>query len=153
MFVQALLVAEPTPIQERAIPLALQGNDILGSAQTGTGKTAAFSIPLVEMVLRSPEGNALVLTPTRELAKQVLDVIHQLLGKKSQIKTAFIIGGDPMHKQIGQLRAGPRIVVGTPGRVNDHLDRGTLSLADTANRILTSSRSELIFFLNVSTAS
>lgn len=120
----------PTPIQEKAIPLALQGRDILGSAQTGTGKTAAFSIPLVEYVLRNPRGNALVLTPTRELAKQVIDVIHQLLGPGSRIKTAFIIGGEPMGKQFQQIRQNPRIIVGTPGRINDHLERG-LKLGET----------------------
>jgi ATP-dependent RNA helicase DeaD len=119
---------EPTPIQEKAIPLAMQGHDILGSAQTGTGKTAAFSIPLVEALLRSPHGTALVLTPTRELAKQVLSVIHQLLGDKSDINTAFIIGGEPMPKQLKQLRNNPRIIVGTPGRINDHLQRRSMTL-------------------------
>lgn len=126
----------PTPIQEKAIPLAMQGRDILGSAQTGTGKTAAFAIPLVEALLRSPRGCALVLTPTRELAKQVLDVIHQILGYKSPIKTAFIIGGEPMGKQYAQLRARPRIVVGTPGRINDHLERGSLMLNETGFLVL-----------------
>ncbi len=121
----------PTPIQAKAIPLAMQGRDILGSAQTGTGKTAAFSIPMVEALLRSPQGNALILTPTRELAKQVLDVVHQLLGFKSPIKTAFIIGGEPIGKQFNQLRQNPRIIVGTPGRVNDHLERGTIMLNET----------------------
>ena len=77
---------KPTAIQAQAIPVALDGHDILGSAQTGTGKTGAFSIPLVEMLLRSPRGMALVLTPTRELAKQVEGVIRQLLGHKSKIK-------------------------------------------------------------------
>src|SRR5690606_3038378 len=126
----------PTPVQQKAIPLALQGRDILGSAQTGTGKTAAFAIPLVEALLRSPQGCALVLTPTRELAKQVLDVIHQLLGHQSPIKTAFIIGGESMGKQLSQLRNRPRIVVGTPGRVNDHLRRGTLPLQTTGFLVL-----------------
>lgn len=128
---QNMNYSQPTPIQQKAIPLALQGKDILGSAQTGTGKTAAFSIPLVEMILRSPLGGALVLTPTRELAKQVLDVIHQLLGPQSQIKTAFLIGGEPMGKQMSQLRARPRIIVGTPGRINDHLARKSLQLNQT----------------------
>lgn len=123
--------AEPTPIQAQAIPLALEGHDILGSAQTGTGKTAAFSIPVVEAVMRHPEGSALILTPTRELAKQVMDVIHDLLGYKSKIKTAFIIGGDRYDKQMKQLYARPRIIVGTPGRVNDHLKQGTMDLDHT----------------------
>lgn len=126
----------PTPIQEKAIPLAMNGHDILGSAQTGTGKTAAFAIPLVEALLRSPRGTALVLTPTRELAKQVLEVIHQLLGEQSPVKTAFIIGGESMGKQLTQLRAKPRIIVGTPGRINDHLARGSMALHDTGFLVL-----------------
>ena len=121
----------PTPIQAKAIPLALEGNDILGSAQTGTGKTGAFSIPLIEAVLRSPKDCALVLTPTRELAKQVLGVLHDLIGKGSDIKTAFIIGGEPMGRQLSQLKERPRIIVGTPGRINDHLQRRSLKLNNT----------------------
>ena len=121
----------PTPIQAQAIPFALEGKDIMGSAQTGTGKTAAFSIPLVQEILSSPDSCALVLTPTRELGKQVMGVVQDLLGKKSKIKTAFIIGGEPMGKQFAQLRGNPRIVVGTPGRVNDHLERGSLKLNKT----------------------
>lgn len=121
----------PTPIQAQAIPFALEGHDILGTAQTGTGKTAAFAIPLVETLLRNPRGSALVLTPTRELGKQIMDIMHQLLGPRSPIKTAFIIGGEPMGKQFAQLRNHPRLIVGTPGRINDHLERGSLSLRDT----------------------
>ncbi len=118
----------PTPIQAQAIPIALKGKDVLGSAQTGTGKTAAFSIPLIEQLLNSERGTALVMTPTRELGKQVMDVMHQMLGPKSKIKTAFLIGGEAMHKQCQQLRQRPRLVVGTPGRINDHLERGNLDL-------------------------
>lgn len=127
----AMEYTKPTPIQEQAIPLALEGHDIMGSAQTGTGKTAAFAIPLVEKLLTNPHGSALVLTPTRELGKQIMDIMHQLLGPKSRIKTAFIIGGEAMGKQINQLRARPRLIVGTPGRINDHLERGTMMLNDT----------------------
>lgn len=126
----------PTPIQAQAIPLALKGRDILGSAQTGTGKTAAFSIPMVEALLRDPHGCALVLTPTRELAKQVLGVVHDLLGPKSNINTAFIIGGEQYSKQMQQLKRQPRIIVGTPGRINDHLERGSLKLNDTGFLVL-----------------
>jgi len=126
----------PTPIQAKAIPYAIQGNDILGSAQTGTGKTAAFSIPLVEALMRSEHGTAMVLTPTRELAKQVIEVIHQLLGQDSGINTAFIIGGDSMDKQMRQLKKNPRIIVGTPGRINDHLARKTMDLSQTGFLVL-----------------
>lgn len=121
----------PTPIQQQAIPVALQGRDVLGSAQTGTGKTAAFSIPLVQHLLTNERSCAIVLTPTRELGKQVMDVMRQLLGPKSKIKTAFLIGGDPYHKQNAQLSRRPRLIVGTPGRINDHLDRGNLHLDQT----------------------
>ena len=121
----------PTPIQKQAIPLAMQGLDVLGSAQTGTGKTAAFGIPLVAKILSNPRGNAIVLTPTRELATQVMDVITQLLGQRSFIQAALLIGGDSMHKQTAQLKMRPRIIVGTPGRINDHLERGNLILHDT----------------------
>lgn len=121
----------PTPIQQQAIPLALKGHDILGSAQTGTGKTAAFGIPLVARILNNPRGNAIVLTPTRELASQVMEVITQLLGQRSFVQAVLLIGGDSMHKQTAQLRMRPRIIVGTPGRINDHLERGNLILHDT----------------------
>jgi superfamily II DNA/RNA helicase len=126
----------PTPIQISSIPIALEGKDILGSAQTGTGKTAAFSIPLVELLSRSKHGSALVLTPTRELANQVIAVIIQLLGKNNPIKAACLIGGESMHKQLGQLKSRPRIIVGTPGRINDHLDRKSLKLSDTGFLVL-----------------
>ena len=126
----------PTPIQISSIPLALEGCDILGSAQTGTGKTAAFSIPLVELLSRSKQSSALVLTPTRELANQVIAVIIQLLGKNNPIKAACLIGGESMYKQLGQLKSHPRIIVGTPGRINDHLDRKSLKLSDTGFLVL-----------------
>lgn len=122
---------EPTPIQAKAIPLALQGKDILGSAQTGTGKTGAFGIPIVVKLLSNPRGSALVMTPTRELAAQVMDQLKVMLGKKSKIKSALLIGGESMPKQLVQLRNRPRIIVGTPGRINDHLTRGSLMLHDT----------------------
>jgi ATP-dependent RNA helicase DeaD len=126
----------PTPIQMQAIPPALEGRDILGSAQTGTGKTAAFSVPMVSRLLTNSRGSALVLTPTRELAVQVIAVIHKLLGAKTAIKTALLIGGEPMPNQFRQLRDRPRVIVGTPGRINDHLERGTLMLHDTGMLVL-----------------
>ncbi len=121
----------PTPIQAAAIPPALEGKDILGSAQTGTGKTGAFGIPLIAKLLTSPRSAALVMTPTRELAVQVMDMLEQLLGADSGINTALLIGGESMPKQFSQLRARPRLIVGTPGRINDHLTRGTCKLNET----------------------
>jgi superfamily II DNA/RNA helicase len=127
---------KPTPIQAQAIPMALDGKDVLGSAQTGSGKTGAFSIPLVAKILNNPRGSALVLTPTRELAVQVIKVIDELLGFGSPIRSALLIGGDPMPKQLQQLKARPRVIVGTPGRINDHLARGSLMLHDTSFLVL-----------------
>ena len=125
----AIGFTKATPIQAAAIPLALQGRDILGSAQTGTGKTGAFSIPMIEYLYNNPEKTAIVLTPTRELAKQVLDAIHSMTSKKAKLNTAFIIGGDSYGKQFAQLRNNPRIIVGTPGRINDHLDKKAIDLS------------------------
>ena len=121
----------PTPIQVQTIPSALQGLDVLGTSQTGSGKTAAYGIPLIAHLLNSNDTTALVLTPTRELATQVLASLEQMLGRKGPIRTALIIGGDSMTKQLNQLSIHPRLVVGTPGRINDHLSRGTLKLDRT----------------------
>lgn len=126
----------PTPIQAQAIPLAIEGRDILGSAQTGTGKTGAFGIPLVAKLLSNPKGSALVMTPTRELATQVMQQLQAMLGKNSKIKSALLIGGDSMPKQLQQLRNRPRLLVGTPGRINDHLERGSLMLHDATFLVL-----------------
>ncbi|MEZ5647543.1 MAG: DEAD/DEAH box helicase [Alphaproteobacteria bacterium] len=126
----------PTPIQAAAIPPALAGKDILGTAQTGTGKTGAFGIPLVTHLMNAPRGSALVLTPTRELATQVMDTLKKLVNGHKAIKTALLIGGESMGKQFQQLKARPRLVVGTPGRVIDHLHRGNLMLRDTGFLVL-----------------
>ncbi len=128
---EAMGFTTPTAIQAQAIPLALEGRDILGSAQTGTGKTGAFGLPLVAKLLTEPRGSALVMTPTRELATQVLKQLHDFLGKNSKINSALLIGGESMYRQLSELRQRPRIVVGTPGRINDHLERGSLLLHDT----------------------
>lgn len=128
--------SKPTPVQAQTIPHALEGRDILGSAQTGTGKTAAFGIPIVARLLSNPCGSALVMTPTRELAAQVMSQLQALLGKSSQIKTALLIGGEPIPKQLRQLRNRPRLLVGTPGRINDHLRQGNLTLKDTGVLVL-----------------
>jgi ATP-dependent RNA helicase DeaD len=123
-----LKYTKPTPIQAAAIPVAIEGRDILGSAQTGSGKTAAFIIPLAKHLLENPNDMALVLLPTRELATQVAEFAKQLFTFRSKVKSALLIGGEPMPKQFQQLRARPQLIIGTPGRVNDHLARGTLAL-------------------------
>lgn len=119
---------KPTQIQSIAIPIALEGKDILGSAQTGTGKTAAFAIPLIVNLYNKPTSKALVMAPTRELATQVMSQFASLLGRKTKIKSALLIGGDSMFKQLNQLRNKPRLIIGTPGRINDHLKRKSLQL-------------------------
>ncbi|MEJ0063803.1 MAG: DEAD/DEAH box helicase [Alphaproteobacteria bacterium] len=125
----------PTPIQAQAIPLVLAGRDILGSAETGTGKTGAFGIPVMAKLMENPQAFVLVLTPTRELATQVRATLQQLIPIQ-EIKTALLIGGESLPKQFQQLTQRPQIVVGTPGRVNDHLQRGTLKLNNTKFLIL-----------------
>ena len=125
----------PTPIQAKAIPIALDGKDILGTAQTGTGKTGAFGIPLVNYLLKTKKETALVMTPTRELATQVMQTMNNLIGR-GNIRTALLIGGDSMQKQLKQMRRNPRLIVGTPGRINDHLKRKTLRLNNTTFLVL-----------------
>jgi len=125
----------PTPIQEQALPPALEGKDVLGSAQTGTGKTAAYGIPLVVRLMGNPHGSALILTPTRELAAQVTVVLRKML-EGTGIKSALLIGGESMGKQYAQLRNRARLIVGTPGRINDHLERGSLVLNDASFLVL-----------------
>lgn len=118
----------PTPIQARAIPLLLAGHDLIGQAQTGTGKTAAYALPLVERL--SParlDTQALVLAPTRELAVQIASEIHTL-ARYTGLRVVPVYGGQPIDRQFRGLRAGAQIVVGTPGRVLDHLRRGSLTL-------------------------
>jgi superfamily II DNA/RNA helicase len=135
---QALARAEftkPTPIQASALPFALAGRDILGSAQTGTGKTAAFAIPIIAGLMARPDATALVLTPTRELAAQVMAAMRQLI-PVPDIRGALLIGGESMGKQFRQLQAHPRLIVGTPGRINDHLQRGTVRLQNTRYLVL-----------------
>ena len=119
----------PTAIQQKAIPVALNGKDILGSAQTGTGKTAAFSIPLLTKVMNNAEVRGLIVTPTRELAMQVDAQIRMLLSLKSKIRSVVLIGGASMDRQVQMLSKNPRIIVGTPGRIIDHLDRNSLNLS------------------------
>ena len=119
---------EPSPIQKEAIPVALEGLDLIGQAQTGTGKTAAFGIPITEKVNPKFQAvQALIITPTRELAIQVAEEIAKI-GKYRHVKPLPIYGGQPIDRQIRALRMGYQVVVGTPGRLLDHLNRGTLRL-------------------------
>jgi len=135
----------PTPIQTQAIPSVLKGEDLIGCAQTGTGKTAAFVLPLLARLLETPSGSsprALLITPTRELAQQVEDAIKQY-GYFTPLRSVAIYGGTRMQPQIKALRRGVDIVVATPGRLLDHLNRGNLTLdaievlvLDEADRML-----------------
>ena len=127
---------KPTPIQGLAIPVALEGKDILGTAQTGTGKTLAFSIPLVNKLILDKNAVALVMCPTRELATQVMEAIKSLISDRINIRTALLIGGESMQNQLRQLGKRSRIIVGTPGRINDHLKRKSLNLSATKYLVL-----------------
>ncbi len=123
---------EPTPVQAGVIPEALEGFDVIGQARTGTGKTASFVIPILEQLdppKRSVGPQALILVPTRELAVQVRDEVLKL-GKGQRVQCVAAYGGKPIRGQIEKLKRNPQIVVGTPGRVIDHIGRGTLPLGD-----------------------
>ena len=128
----ALGYEEPTPIQRETIPLLLEGRDLLGQAATGTGKTAAFALPMLQRIGQSSEAArrqacGLVLVPTRELAMQVAEAIHKY-ARGSRITVLPLYGGAPMHQQIRSLERGASVVVATPGRALDHIRRGTLAL-------------------------
>ncbi|HEX6898752.1 MAG TPA: DEAD/DEAH box helicase [Thermoanaerobaculia bacterium] len=119
----------PTPIQEKTIPALVAGRDLIGQAQTGTGKTAAFAIPMLEKIdVRSPEVQALVLAPTRELALQVAEAIHTYSRYLGRVGVLPVYGGQPIQLQLKRLDRGVQVVVGTPGRIMDHLRRGSLRL-------------------------
>lgn len=130
----ALKFITPTPIQYQSIPTALAGKDIVGIAQTGTGKTLAFGIPMIQR-LASSDGNGLVILPTRELALQVNEAISKI-GKPLGIKTAVLIGGDSMGRQIRDIRNNPHIIIATPGRLVDHMTQRTVSLSNVIILIL-----------------
>lgn len=118
---------EPTPVQEQSIPLLISGRDVIAQAQTGTGKTAAFALPIVQRLTAERIPQALVLTPTRELAMQVAEAVYRY-GKGSNISVAPVYGGQPIYRQLRALEQGVQVVVGTPGRIMDHMRRGTLKL-------------------------
>ncbi len=127
--------AEPTPIQSGMIPLMLTGADVIGQAQTGTGKTAAFALPILQNFKHQQHPQALVLAPTRELALQVADSMVEY-GKYLRARVLAVYGGQPYSPQINSLKRGVDIVVGTPGRLNDLLERGVLNLSEIKTVVL-----------------
>ncbi len=124
----------PTPIQQKAIPIAIEGKDIMGIAQTGTGKTLAFAVPMIQR-LTGMKGRGLILVPTRELALQV-DEVFQKFRHLIGAGTAVLIGGASMENQVRSLRRLPRIIIATPGRLMDHMERRTINLSDVRILVL-----------------
>ena len=123
-----------TPIQHRAIPIALEGKDLIGVAQTGTGKTMAFAVPTIQQLAQN-KSSALVLVPTRELAQQVEESVVKLCHVFG-IKTAVLIGGDPIHKQLRALAQHPRVLIATPGRLIDLMEQRKIRLNEVSILIL-----------------
>lgn len=121
-------ITSPTEIQKKTIPVAMQGTDVLASSQTGSGKTLAYLLPIITSII-STNNKALVLVPTRELATQVRETLNKITNN-FKIASAVLIGGEPMPKQYAQLKGIPKVVVGTPGRIIDHLTRGSLKLSE-----------------------
>ncbi len=130
----SLKFTQPTPIQEQAIPTAVQGQDIIGIAQTGTGKTLAFGLPMIQRLSQGP-GRGLVILPTRELAYQVEESL-QKFAPKAGIGIAVFIGGASMHQQRMMLKRNPRILIATPGRLLDHLQQRTITLKEVSILVL-----------------
>lgn len=118
----------PSPVQDQAIPAGLQGRDVIGVASTGTGKTAAFALPILQKLITDRQSHALIIAPTRELAQQIEQECKGL-AKGSGLFGTVLIGGTGMGSQLQDLRRSPRIVIGTPGRIKDHLERGSLRLS------------------------
>ncbi|MBF0330745.1 MAG: DEAD/DEAH box helicase [Candidatus Omnitrophica bacterium] len=125
----------PTPIQHKAIPMAVEGKDIMGIAQTGTGKTLAFAIPMVQRLAQEPIGIGLVVVPTRELAIQVEETFNKV-AQPFGLRTAILIGGASMEEQLRAIKKGARILIATPGRLIDHMQRGTVRLQTTRVLVL-----------------
>ena len=144
--VAALGYEEPTPVQRETIPLLLDGRDLLGQAETGTGKTAAFALPMLQRIGDARPGSrrtsGLVLVPTRELAMQVAEAIHKY-AKGVGLTVLPLYGGSPMHQQIAALQRGAHVVVATPGRALDHMRRQTLQL-DALNVLVLDEADEML---------
>jgi len=127
---------EATPVQEHVLPLMLQGRDVIAQAQTGTGKTAAFGLPILQCLDSAANyPQALILAPTRELAVQVAEALHRM-GKRKGVSSLAVYGGQPIERQLRALRAGVQVIIGTPGRIMDHIRRGTLALDQVRTVIL-----------------
>lgn len=125
----------PTPIQDQGIPVLLQNQDIVGIANTGTGKTAAFLLPLIHKITNDPTQGALIMAPTRELALQIVDEFRYF-AKQLPLSVCLCIGGASMDRQISQLRENPHFVIGTPGRIKDLVDRGIINTSMFTNIVL-----------------
>ena len=134
-FLDKIKFDTPTPIQHKAIPAGIAGQDIIGIARTGTGKTLAFAIPMVQHLVHKTESTGLVLVPTRELAVQVEEEVQKLC-HLFKIRSAVLIGGAPMGKQLQQLEKKPRIIIATPGRLIDHVEQKTVSLKEVRILVL-----------------
>jgi ATP-dependent RNA helicase RhlE len=126
--IEAKGFTNPSPIQDQTIPMGLAGRDVIGIANTGTGKTVAFAVPVLHRLMEEANSRVLIIAPTRELAQQI-EAECRMLGKGSGASGAVLIGGSSMGPQLRDLRYNPRIVIGTPGRIKDHLERGTLKLS------------------------
>ena len=124
----------PTPIQQQCIPFAIEQKDVIGIAQTGTGKTLAFGIPIVQSLVQK-QGKSLIVVPTRELAIQVADAL-KTIGSPMGLKTVVLIGGESMSNQLKQLRLNPELLIATPGRLIDHLEHKTVDLRSTRILVL-----------------
>ncbi len=125
----------PSPIQDQTIPLGLAGRDIVGIANTGTGKTAAFALPMLQKLIEHPQASVIILAPTRELAQQINQQCLAL-SKGCHIRSAVLIGGAAMGPQLRDLRNRPRLIIGTPGRIKDHIERRSLNLSRVSMVVL-----------------
>lgn len=125
----------PTPIQEKSIPVVLTGKDVIGIAQTGTGKTLAFGLPMIQLLAKKAGAMGLIVLPTRELAIQVEDTLKRVGGSLG-LRTAILVGGASMGAQISMIRQKPHVIVATPGRLNDHLEQKTVDLGTVAILVL-----------------
>lgn len=143
-------IAEPTPIQEQTIPVVLEGEDVIAQAQTGTGKTLAFILPMLERIdSKAPHIQGLVVAPTRELALQITEEVNKLVSESDDVRVLAVYGGQDVEQQIKKLDGHVHLVIGTPGRLLDHLRRGTIDLSSVSMLVLDEADQMLhIGFLN-----